>query len=277
MKLLFLTHHKCGSGWFNKINFELFKKYGRVVHVLNDDILKHKNINDYYEEKKIGFLSYNNANINLINLNDDIRAIHVVRDPRDIIVSGYYSHKKVHPIYDTEEGRALEQHREILNNIDLNEGLIKEIEFSKKWYLDKLMGLSMVSSDKILRLKLEDISTNTVEKYQEILTFYGLEVKGTKFNLALEKINQIIVPLSKRNVFLQRKGICQSNICIKSFTKLIEEKSFKNISGGREKGHEDSNSHFRKGVSGDWKTHFSQTHIKLFENSFPGLLERLNY
>lgn len=277
MKFFFLTHHKCGSGWFNKINFELFKKYGRVVHVLNDDNIKYKSINDLYDEEKIDFLSYNNANLNLINLDDAFKAVHIVRDPRDIIVSGYYSHKKVHPIYDSEEGRALQKHREVLNNISMHEGLIKEIEFSKKWYLGKMMGMSMVSSDKILRLKLEDISTNTIEKYREILCFYGLGLDGNNINFIIEKFNQIVVPLSKREILFKGKSIYQKKICENSFLELIKRKSFKNVSGGREKGVENSSSHYRKGKPGDWKNHFSEIHIELFEESFPGLLKNLNY
>ncbi len=43
--------------------------------------------------------------------------------------------------------------------------------------------------------------------------------------------------------------------------------SFKNMSGGRKPGSEDKGSFFRKGISGDWRNHFSAEEIKVFNNA----------
>lgn len=42
---------------------------------------------------------------------------------------------------------------------------------------------------------------------------------------------------------------------------------FENLSGGRERGQEDSSSHFRKGQSKDWENWFDDRHLTLFKDA----------
>jgi hypothetical protein len=48
-------------------------------------------------------------------------------------------------------------------------------------------------------------------------------------------------------------------------------------SGGRRAGQEDTASHYRKGVAGDWVDHFTPVHVEAFQERFGGLLDRLGY
>lgn len=52
-----------------------------------------------------------------------IKASHVTRDPRDIIVFGFFSHKWSHPI----ENEAHEEYRKWLNSVSDEEGLLFEV------------------------------------------------------------------------------------------------------------------------------------------------------
>ena len=45
---------------------------------------------------------------------------------------------------------------------------------------------------------------------------------------------------------------------------LLEDHSFRALSGGRRPGEEDVVSHYRKGIAGDWKNHFTDEHIEKF-------------
>lgn len=42
--------------------------------------------------------------------------------------------------------------------------------------------------------------------------------------------------------------------------KIVEDNSFASLSKGRKQGQENAQSHFRKGVAGDWKNHFTDKH-----------------
>ena len=46
---------------------------------------------------------------------------------------------------------------------------------------------------------------------------------------------------------------------------IVEAHSFKNMSGGRQKGQENDSSFFRKGVSGDWRNHFTERVKEVFK------------
>lgn len=60
-------------------------------------------------------------------------------------------------------------------------------------------------------------------------------------------------------------------------TSVINTHSFLATSGGRRRGEENEFSHRRKGISGDWRNHFSRQTGEMFETAFPGLLERCGY
>jgi hypothetical protein len=53
---------------------------------------------------------------------------------------------------------------------------------------------------------------------------------------------------------------------------LVAKYSFAKLSGGRERGTEDSKSHYRKGVHGDWRNHFSPAVKRRFKVLYNDLL-----
>ncbi|NNE34596.1 MAG: hypothetical protein HKN13_05145 [Rhodothermales bacterium] len=52
---------------------------------------------------------------------------------------------------------------------------------------------------------------------------------------------------------------------------------FEKKSGGRKKGVEDGNSHYRKGVAGDWVNHFDRKHCEAFIDRFSDVLQVTGY
>jgi len=59
--------------------------------------------------------------------------------------------------------------------------------------------------------------------------------------------------------------------------RCVEAASFEQLSGGRTQGEEDSSSFYRKGVSGDWKNHFTEEDKRVFKEEAGELLIRLGY
>jgi len=57
----------------------------------------------------------------------------------------------------------------------------------------------------------------------------------------------------------------------------VDSASFEKLSKGRERGQEDTSSFYRKGVSGDWKNHFTQRDKEIYKEEAGELLIRLGY
>jgi hypothetical protein len=61
------------------------------------------------------------------------------------------------------------------------------------------------------------------------------------------------------------------------FLAIVWRNRFEAKTRGRNRGDEDVQNHYRKGKSGDWKTHFTEEHKRLFKKSYPDLVPTLGY
>ncbi|TAN46426.1 MAG: tetratricopeptide repeat protein [Methylococcaceae bacterium] len=57
----------------------------------------------------------------------------------------------------------------------------------------------------------------------------------------------------------------------------VEACNFDKLAGGRQRGEENLQSHFRKGIVGDWRNHFDQDTWAMFDAEAGALLEKLGY
>ena len=58
---------------------------------------------------------------------------------------------------------------------------------------------------------------------------------------------------------------------------ILHKFRFEKLAGGRKRGEEDIHNHYRKGMPGDWKNHFTEEHNDFFNREFDGLLLKLGY
>lgn len=169
----------------------------------------------------------------------DFLAFHVVRDPRDMIVSAYYSHLHSHP---TTQWTALQAQRKNLQRLSLDEGLVSTMQFLmptlndlKRWERGHLS---------ILELQFEDLLENPQTFFKK--AFYHLK----------------LIDSTEESKFLDD---------------LVSQNNFENLSKGRNHGEEDVTSHYRKGIAGDWKNHFKAQHKDFFKEHFQEILTKFDY
>ncbi len=72
------------------------------------------------------------------------------------------------------------------------------------------------------------------------------------------------------------KSICGNDSAVE-IEALLARHSFQSLSGGRKPGQEDANSHYRKGVPGDWREHFSPRVTSRFKERFGELPRQAGY
>ncbi|MBN1850764.1 MAG: sulfotransferase [Deltaproteobacteria bacterium] len=118
------------------------------------------------------------------------------------------------------------------------------VEFGmREWVADmtKARSFGKTYNERYLEVRYEDLHNNPNPILEKMLEFLGVDP-------SLESLGQ-----------------------------CIQAGSFKSLSHGRERGQEDRNAFFRKGIIGDWKNHFAPEDEDLFMGYAGKLLEELGY
>jgi hypothetical protein len=208
------------------------------------------------------------------------RGFHVIRDPRDIIVSGYFSHRNSRPA-DHPEPQAwalphIAEHRERLRAVPKEEGLLLEMDFARATLLD----LAQWDYDRpeILELRMEELAARPYEGFvrifQHLELLPGEEPTAGRELLALS-LRRTLNRLSARPPLraLRRPMPATGEILLGA----VYGNRFEAKTKGRPAGAEDTRSHYRKGVPGDWLNHFTPTHTEAFKERFGDLAVKLGY
>lgn len=266
MTLGYFGHHKCGSMWLSNILFDVSALMG--YRPLQNQINMIKNPKDEINWDSIDFYICTNSVYEKVKQVPNVRGFHVIRDPRDVIVSGYYSHLYSHEILDWYE---LEEYRSRLEKVDKDEGLMMEIDFTG-YFLNHMNTWNYEDPD-FMEVKFEDLTQDPSAKFREIFQFLGIydDQKGfNTVNTLREYSNRVL----RKTTEGKRIGNKINQAAIDS---IVKKRSFKKMSGGRTKSEEDVKSHYRKGTPGDWKNHLKPHHLEYFHSKFPGLVKKLGY
>jgi hypothetical protein len=267
----YFGHHKAATTWLSNIVRNICAELNwKVCYVSNPKMFNFK-LNEFVQENKVDFLCYTNANFKYVKELDNFRGFHVIRDPRDVIVSGYFSHRYSHP---TNRWPELIEHRSKLENLSKQEGLLLEMEFSQR-FLEEMYTWDYSLSN-VYEIKMENLVN---DPYNEIIqACYFLDIvheptfkerfsyiTAMFLNRALEKSGNFSFSMSMNKIPEER------------LLRLIYKNQFSRKSKGRDQGKEDKRSHYRKGVSGDWKNHFNQEHVSVFKKKYNQILIKLGY
>lgn len=173
---------------------------------------------------------------------EGVRVVLLTRDPRDQAVSRFHHARRdeSHPYH--AEISSLSHEEGLMASIEGGariRGVVGSIRFSEKW---TLLG------NEICVVRYEDLWADPTSELRRTLDFLGI--------LTTEWLVRAIV---ERNRFERL-----------SIGRQIWKR-------GRSPGSEDVNSHFRKGIVGDWKSYFGEAHISRFKELAGEELINLGY
>jgi hypothetical protein len=201
------------------------------------------------------------------------KAFHVIRDPRDILVSAYFSHRNSHP---TDGLPHLAEHRERLRAASKEDGLLLEMDFSAGAMRD--LAEWDYRRPEILEVRMEELSAKPYEGFVEIFSHLDLlpadEPTRAKALLGVWS-RRLLNRLAYRRHLerLRRPMPATAEILLGA----VYAQRFEAQTKGRRAGAEDQNSHYRKGVAGDWVNHFGDEHVDAFKERYGDLVVRLGY
>ena len=164
----------------------------------------------------------------------------VIRDPRDIVVSWYFSVKYSHPLMG-----KIPQHREILHQLSLDRGLIYCIDYLEDFGLFESLRswINLPGSDYHVKVFLFEDLVDVSRQFTVITELFShclISLNADETRHLLDKY---------RFLRLQKKG----------------------------KGKGTNISHYRKGSPGNWKEYFNENVAKAFEKLAGNLAGELGY
>lgn len=265
---LYCGHHKCASQWIISVIQPICRDLGWKLARFHNPRMFDCNLDKYLSEHPADFVAYTNADYAYTkDFQKEYRAFHVIRDPRDIIVSSYFSSRNSHP---TRPWPELIPHREKLKQVSKDEGILLEMEFIRH-FMEHLSTWNYAQPN-VLELRYEEVTSAPYQSFLDIFQFLGCLDDG---NASVRKrLSYALAALARRTFGVPGKG---SHVPAEILLGRVYENQFDRKSGGRSRGTEDVQSHYRKGRAGDWVNHFSDEHRSFFKEKFGDLAVRLGY
>jgi hypothetical protein len=168
---------------------------------------------------------------------EDYRAFYITRDPRDIVVSSYFSLRYSHAA----RADYVRNQRRELERLSEEDGIAKLIGDLARFLCQVMLPWRRAGDPRI-----------RVFRYEDVFGPGQLAVLGDIVHH------------------------CQLALASSDRERLAEKYAFKRISG-RNPGAADHKKHYRKGISGDWRNYFTKEHKNFFKQEAGELLIELGY
>lgn len=181
------SYHKCMTVYYQRVFSSLYN------HIFRWSRYRHFNsqIDDFYNA--LGQYRISSVNNHVLDLDrlGNCRVSRFIRDPRDLVVSGYFYHKRGSEAWSKiaapvpqdwkivngnipNQLNGQESFSDYLKRVSVEEGLIAEIEF-RKWHFHSMENWPEHDS-RVLCFKYEDILTNERLVFRELFKFYEIPI-----------------------------------------------------------------------------------------------------
>lgn len=239
MLRVYFGYHRSGSSWISRLLDQACLTLRLHFDVLHDasDV---PHLGTWVAERRTQVLAWTNTDGRRLDELGPFVGVHVVRDPRDVVVSAYFAHRLSHP---TAGMPWLPPHREELARLDRHEGLMAEIR-CRSLQFEQL--LAWPGHPHCQELRFEDLVATPSTQVPRLLR--ALDLVGRSR------------PLRRR-------------LSGEDAADLAHAHRFQLLAGGRTPGTEDPAHHYRRGTPGDWRDHLSEDHLALMRSTWPGLLD----
>lgn len=240
-------YHKVGTVWFSRI-FDAFGKQFDLQVERGEKILRNR-VSDPSPGTQI-FIDPHSRVIR--DTLPPFRGSHMVRDPRDMVISGYFYH-----LWTTEKwahlpGRMDEKdwcrpewkgwtYHDILNSLDQEEGLATEIERASAGVFHRMNAWDY-QDERFWEMKYREVIADEDAAFAAMFRHYGFNDEA-----------------------------------VAAAVEIAREFSFKNVTKRAVGEKSGKKSHLRSGRPGEWQEYFSPALRSLFEARNPGMLVKLGY
>jgi hypothetical protein len=112
------------------------------------------------------------------------RTVYVFRDPRDIVVSGYFSQLKTHPTM-----LGLEERRRALSDMSVDEGLLYALDYGQN-HLRDMATWAGVEDESVAMWRLEDIGADPAAHVPAIFAHCAVELSPDELEIVMRETSR---------------------------------------------------------------------------------------
>jgi hypothetical protein len=266
--MMYFGHHKCATSWVMSILRPVCREMNWKYGNFHNPRMFAGNLHDYLVQNQYQFVSYINADAQHVSgVQLPFKGFHIIRDPRDIIVSSYFSSLNSHP---TNQWPELITHREKIKTHPLDAGLLLEMDFIHD-VMEHLTAWNY-NQPNVLELRFEEVTRDPYQSFLSIFEFLGC-LDNSVFSHK-NRITYTLAALARRAFKFLPSG---SKVPADVLLGRVYQNRFSKKSAGRAQGSENTKSHYRKGISGDWANYFTREHRAAFKQKYGNLVVRLGY
>ncbi len=272
--LCLFAHHRSASTWSSAVFRELCASFGWRRSVIHDAGSLPAVLASDSPHSAPDFVVFSNARPELLAALPAFRGVHLVRDPRDVLVSSYFAHRFSHPTTDWPE---LAAHRRELEAAGEEEGLLLELDCRQDQF--SAMAAWPYGDERICEWRFEEVVARPVEHVERLLRQWGLAVepRAVALSQAIRVWNKLAARLEAE---FGAPGVPRwrsTRVDPRTLEGSIRRHDFTAKSGGRRPGETDPMHHYRSGLPGSWRQHFTPELRRRFRERYGELLVQLGY
>ncbi len=271
-KVAFCSHHKCATKWFLRYFRFGCRRLGWTLENIDNQSRRFEGDPKIFcAARKVDFLFYSNA------LYEDVATmgipiVHLVRDPRDILVSGYHSHRDSH---ETDHWPELMDYRKQLRACNETQGLRLELDFSEQ-FLRPMDGWPL-DHGSLATFYYEDFASRPFDTVVAMLDHF--QIIGDRGEVApplFSSLNGLIsYGLQRARIAsaspIRRKRIAASEWLGEAYDiRFSRLKAATGSTGGPQ-------GHYRTGGHGQWRASLQGDLLDAFEMKYGHLVEQYGY
>ena len=192
-RLVYVGHHKCGTGWIKRILRDVSAASGSKV---SQEGYGRKDRAEEYSEELFDIVLWPNFFRHLYPIDKvNCHILHVIRDPRDMLISQYFSHRDTHPDRDW-----LAREREVLQRLDVRAGmsyLIRESPLFRST-VEELIAWDYARRCTI-ESRFEEITLEPLPVFQQVFD-------SARLNISTSVLQQVLAANSFANCKVRNPG-----------------------------------------------------------------------
>jgi hypothetical protein len=163
----YFGHHKCATNWIRRLAKDVCDRSSMNYLIYQGD----NRTNSFSSEKRPTFhLFVNSRPSDLRHLSESDRAFHLIRDPRDVLVSFYFSWKHSHRI-NSDHQKEL---RKTLRRSGPEQGFIYLLDHCA--YFEQIQSWDLGCDPRVLDVRYEDLIADEKKVFGQILSHLGIEI-----------------------------------------------------------------------------------------------------